>query len=395
VGTSAEGQRLYRTSSGSGPLVPLTPFARFVAFQLEPGSRFAIVTLNDGPPLASGTLAVRLADGAARVIEPAGVSVVKSTSDGHVFLYLAAPDGELELFAFDLVRGVRQRLNHTLAPGTRVSEFTFSSVTGQVAYTTSEPGAAPLWIVPSDGSTPAAPVLATTTGPALHPQPSPDGQSFTFAAPTAPGRVDLFRVASTGGVASNLSAASGGFAGLQRLGTVPGDARLLVLDSRGALFSLPTAGGDPLLLASGRLHLGRAGFALSPDGRTTYLGRTDAANRTRIVALPVAGGPEQVLSGTLDVGLAYDLGPLPLLSPDGRWLAFLVEGSSSLSAELVAVPTDGSRPPQRLHEAGQLPVELFVAGRKGIYFIAVDDALLNSNGLYLRTYASLSVPRKR
>lgn len=63
--------------------------------------------------------------------------------------------------------------------------------------------------------------------------------------------------------------------------------------------------------------------------------------------------------------------------------------AAPVETELCAVPTDGSRAPQRLHEAGRVPVESFVAGRNGIFFVAADDALLSSYGLYLRPYASL------
>ena len=114
------------------------------------------------------------------------------------------------------------------------------------------------------------------------------------------------------------------------------------------LYSVPTWGGDPILLTPGMTEwVGVLGFILSPDGTTAvyWTGFGEDEDRPEaIYAVPVAGGSAINLTGDIDAGLYLEGEPGIAISADSQWL-FYVLGDGTEEHVLYRVPLDGSAEP--------------------------------------------------
>ena len=110
------------------------------------------------------------------------------------------------------------------------------------------------------------------------------------------------------------------------------DGRTLAFEGRapgvttGGIYTVPLAGGTPVLLTPEDVPHGNGGPAFSPDGATVYF----VSNRTgsyEVFKVPVAGGP------AVQVTEASGILGKPAVSPDGASLAFA--RAAGLTTEVV------------------------------------------------------------
>jgi eukaryotic-like serine/threonine-protein kinase len=114
----------------------------------------------------------------------------------------------------------------------------------------------------------------------------------------------------------------------------------LVKDSPPGVVLLPTRAGEPRRVDVGSLHVSAGCF--SPDGTSLFLTASAPGEGTRIYVVDLAGGsPRPVTPEGLGV---------PIVSPDGHWLAAVSEN------RLFLFPVDGGEPRLLLDDASGLQV---------------------------------------
>jgi Tol biopolymer transport system component len=123
------------------------------------------------------------------------------------------------------------------------------------------------------------------------------------------------------------------------------DGRSLLFNSRGRIYRLPSAGGEPQLIDTGSANRCNNDHGLSPDGRqlaVSHHGPPDG--RSRIYILPFSGGePKQITP----LGPSYWHG----WSPDGQTLVYCAERDGEY--DVYAIPAAGG-PEKRLTTAAGL-----------------------------------------
>ena len=98
-----------------------------------------------------------------------------------------------------------------------------------------------------------------------------------------------------------------------------GDGTNLYFNSKGRIYRVPAAGGEPQLIDSGFAMRCNNDHGVSPDGATLVISdQSQTDRRSRIYTLPVAGGAPKLVTET---GPSYWHG----WSPDGKTLAYCAE----------------------------------------------------------------------
>ena len=101
------------------------------------------------------------------------------------------------------------------------------------------------------------------------------------------------------------------------------DGTNLYFNSKGRIYRVPAAGGEPQLIDSGFAMRCNNDHGVSPDGATLVISdQSQTDRRSRIYTLPVQGGAPKLVTET---GPSYWHG----WSPDGKTLAYCAERSSA------------------------------------------------------------------
>jgi dipeptidyl aminopeptidase/acylaminoacyl peptidase len=96
------------------------------------------------------------------------------------------------------------------------------------------------------------------------------------------------------------------------------DGQFFIYNSKGRMYRLPRAGGEPQLLETGTANHCNNDHGLSPDGAQLAISHHGAGGKSRIYLLPSAGGTLRQLT---EQGPSYWHG----WSPDGKTIAYCAE----------------------------------------------------------------------
>jgi sugar lactone lactonase YvrE len=177
--------------------------------------------------------------------------------------------------------------------------------------------------------------------------PTANGETIYFTAFTPDGVPGVFRVAAAGG-AITLVAGGGGLTLPVGIAIGRDDATLYIADlsatrggdtTAGAVFTVPAAGGTPMVLDVGREVVRPASITVSTDGAHLFVTGERASDGARAVfEVPVGGGTAEVRADDLadPSGVSQ--------APDGRVIVHDTVRSGEHSATAVLVMGSGTVP---------------------------------------------------
>ena len=111
------------------------------------------------------------------------------------------------------------------------------------------------------------------------------------------------------------------------------DGSYLLFNSKGRLYRIATAGGEPLPVDSGFATRCNNDHGISPDGTQLIISdQSQGDQRSRIYTLPIAGGSPKLVT---ELGPSYWHG----WSPDGRTLAYCAERNGEF--DIYTIPAGG------------------------------------------------------
>jgi tricorn protease-like protein len=111
------------------------------------------------------------------------------------------------------------------------------------------------------------------------------------------------------------------------------DGTNLYFNSKGRIYRIPVAGGEPQLIDSGFAMRCNNDHGISPDGTTLVISdQSQTDRRSRVYTLPVAGGAPKLIT---EMGPSYWHG----WSPDGRTLAYCAERNGEF--DVYTIPVGG------------------------------------------------------
>jgi hypothetical protein len=119
------------------------------------------------------------------------------------------------------------------------------------------------------------------------------------------------------------------------------DGTFFIFNSRGHIYRLPVAGGEPQLIDTGSVAQCNNDHGISPDGTQIAISDQSQGGKSLIYTLPIAGGTPICITHT---GPSYWHG----WSPDGKTLAFC--GQRNGQFDVYTIPVDGG-PETRLTSA--------------------------------------------
>lgn len=138
------------------------------------------------------------------------------------------------------------------------------------------------------------------------------------------------------------------------------DGASLLFNSRGRLYRIPVAGGEPELLDTGFATRCNNDHGISPDGTTLVISDQSQGDRkSRIYTLPFTGGTPRLIT---PAGPSYWHG----WSPDGKTLAYCAERNGEY--DVYTVPVDGGTETRLTTAAGLDDGPDYSADGRWIYF---------------------------
>jgi Tol biopolymer transport system component len=108
------------------------------------------------------------------------------------------------------------------------------------------------------------------------------------------------------------------------------DGKMLIFNSKGLLYKIPVAGGDPELIPTDFAKRINNDHGISPDGKRLVISDQTETGKSLIYTLPIIGGvPEKITS----LGPSYWHG----WSPDGKTLAYCAERNGNYDIYTILV----------------------------------------------------------
>lgn len=151
--------------------------------------------------------------------------------------------------------------------------------------------------------------------------------------PTPPGRTSLLSTLETIAIASKDRRVTWWTTNLIEAPNWSPDGTNLYFNSRGRIYRIPAAGGEPVPVDTGFATRCNNDHGISPDGTQLVISdQSQADRRSRIYTLPVGGGTPRIIT---EPGPSYWHG----WSPDGRTLAYCAERGGEY--DIYTIPVAG------------------------------------------------------
>lgn len=141
------------------------------------------------------------------------------------------------------------------------------------------------------------------------------------------------------------------------------DGQYLIFNSRGKMYTIPVAGGEPKMLPTGFAQECNNDHGISPDGSQLVISHHEEATHNSIIyTLPVTGGvPKQITPK----GPSYWHG----WSPDGKTLAYCAERNKEF--DIYTIPVNGGEETRLTNATGLDDGPDYSPDGKYIYFNSV------------------------
>jgi Tol biopolymer transport system component len=145
------------------------------------------------------------------------------------------------------------------------------------------------------------------------------------------------------------------------------DGKTLVYNSRGHLYSLPVAGGEPKMIESGVANQCNNDHGFSPDGKWLGISSSAPGKGSLVYIIPSTGGEARLIT---QQGPSYWHG----WSPDGKTLAFCGERNKEL--DVYTIPVEGGQETRLTTTVGLDDGPEYTPDGKYIYFNSVRSGLM-------------------